>query len=254
MKQFLLTPPACLPQAQNCGLPLAHMAFHLSPEGRLHQALLPEEIFGGLMLVGVQTPPEPQCSLSGAVRDILDLCSVRKFSGVILDPECPPSPVLSRFIRLLDEGLARMNRGLFLPEIYGNYSRRAFLFLSSALSGGSLRQRLELAAARWGAQRLVLSLHRASRDFFLPAPDGLGRPITREELHRRICRLEPRIFFSPELCARYFTYMSRETGAHFVLFDDADSLLKKQTLAREVGIPRFFWLYPEIDDLLPELF
>lgn len=48
------------------------------------------------------------------------------------------------------------------------------------------------------------------------------------------------MFFSPDLCAHYFTYMSRETGAHFILFDDGESLEKKRTLAQELGISRFF--------------
>ena len=43
--------------------------------------------------------------------------------------------------------------------------------------------------------------------------------------------------------------MSRETGAHFILFDDENSLRKKRELAREVGIQRFFWLYPEVEEL-----
>ncbi len=43
--------------------------------------------------------------------------------------------------------------------------------------------------------------------------------------------------------------MSRETGAHFVLFDDRETLEKKRTLALELGIRRFFLLYPEIADL-----
>ena len=61
------------------------------------------------------------------------------------------------------------------------------------------------------------------------------------------------VFFSPDLCAHYFTYMSRETGAHFILFDDGESLEKKRTLAQELGISRFFLLYPEIAEFLPRL-
>ncbi len=47
--------------------------------------------------------------------------------------------------------------------------------------------------------------------------------------------------------------MSRSTGAHFVLFDDAESLRQKRTQAQELGIGQFFLLYPEVADLLPEL-
>ena len=73
--------------------------------------------------------------------------------------------------------------------------------------------------------------------------------MSQEELRRQIDRLEPRVFYSPQLCARYFTYMSRDTGAHFVLFDDGETLRKKQELALSLGIQRFFWVYPEIEDL-----
>lgn len=249
MKQFLLTPPHQMAQAQTLGLPLAHMAFQLDREGRLHQSALPDTCKGGLMLVGVPEAPEGPGEPRKAVQDILTLCARKSFLGVILDLETPPTPFLARFIRGLDEGLAKARRGLFLPESYSAYSQRAFLYLSSAISGGSLEGRLKEAAETYGPQRLALSLHRTCRDFFLPAPNGQGRPISQEELGRRIRQLEPRVFFSPDLCARYFTYMSRDTGAHFVLFDDAETLKKKRDLALSLGIQRFFWLYPEIEDL-----
>ena len=82
---------------------------------------------------------------------------------------------------------------------------------------------------------------------------GRGRPISQETLDRLIQRMHPSLFFSQDLCAHYFTYMSRETGAHFVLFDDGESLAKKRAIAQEVGITRFFLLYPETEEFLPQL-
>ena len=163
--------------------------------------------------------------------------------------QLPPSPFLAQLIRLVEEGLAQRQSTLFLPERYANFSHRASLYLTSAISGGSLRRRLEEVIAQYGARRLVLCLRRAREDFFLPATRGVGHPISQEELRQLRRRLEPSVFFSPHLCARYFTYMSRETGAHFVLFDDRETLEKKRTLALELGIRRFFLLYPEIADL-----
>ena len=61
------------------------------------------------------------------------------------------------------------------------------------------------------------------------------------------------MFFSPDLCAHYFTYMSRQNGAHFVLFDDAGSIRKKLQVARNLGISSAVLAYPQVDDLLPEL-
>lgn len=253
MKQYLLTPPDRLAEARPWGLPLAHMACRLDPEGHLRPGQLPPEVSGGLLLVGLSQPLEGSTDPTGAVREILTLCQVRGFPGVILDLETPPSPGIARFLSALEAGLARSRRGLFLPERYANFSQRAFLCLSSALSGGSLRQRLEEAIRTYGADRLVLSLRRTCEDFFLPAPSGSGRPLPQEELRQRMRRLEPRVRFSPDLCAHYFTYMSRETGAHFVLFDDGQSLARKRDLAWSLGIRRFLWLYPEVADYGPAL-
>lgn len=188
------------------------------------------------------------------VRELLSVCSLRRFGGVILDIEAPPSPFWCRVIRELDETLNRQKKRFFLPEAYANYSAHAFLFLSSALSGGSLQARLQAAIEAYGAQRLVLALHRAGEDFSLPCPDGIGTPLTQAEIEDRIQRFSTHgTFFSSALCARYFTYMTREQGAHFILFDDGESLCKKRTLAEHLGIRQFFLLYPAVEDLLPVL-
>ena len=63
----------------------------------------------------------------------------------------------------------------------------------------------------------------------------------------------PSVFFSDQLCAHYFTYMSRENGAHFVLFDDAGSIRKKLLLARNLGIRQAVLAYPQVDDLLEDI-
>lgn len=253
MKQYLLTPPNCLAAAQSWDLPLAHMAFQIGPEGRLHQAPLPPDVTGGLMLVGMPEAPKGDADPRRTVQEILSVCQARAFIGVVLDLEEQPSPYITQLIEELEAGLAKNRRGLFLPESYANFSQRAFLYLSSAISGGSLRQRLKSAVDAYGADRLALSLHRAREDFFLPSPTGEGRPLSQEELRQRMARLDPRVHFSQDLCAHYFTYMSRETGAHFILFDDEKSLGKKREIAQEAGIQRFFWLYPEVEEYGPSV-
>lgn len=253
MISYLLTPPQQLAPAKASSLPLAHMAFQLGPEGQLLAApSLSPGCRGGLMLVGGGDAPEtgnPQA----AVQQILRLCSQRDFRGVVLDLEDAPTPYLSKLIPALDQALAQQKRGLFLPEAYAGYSDRAFLYLSSALSGGSLQARLETALTQYGTERVVLSLHRASEDFFLPSPQGTGRPLTQQALRQCMAQLEPKVFFSQDLCAHYFTYMSRESGAHFVLFDDAVSFAKKIELARKAGVQRCFLLYPAVEDFMPEI-
>jgi hypothetical protein len=72
-------------------------------------------------------------------------------------------------------------------------------------------------------------------------------------LKEKLSQLHPAVFFSNELCARYFTYMNRETGAHFVLFDDADTLRRKVEVAHRAGIHTFIAPFPEVADCLEEL-
>ena len=99
----------------------------------------------------------------------------------------------------------------------------------------------------------MLALQRVAEDFFLPSPTGSGTPLTQEELRERIQQRQPSIFFSHELCARYFTYMSRESGAHFVLYDDASTLAKKLQVAHSLDIRTVLAAWPEIADAAEEL-
>ena len=72
--------------------------------------------------------------------------------------------------------------------------------------------------------------------------------VTGEALAALLEKKRPAVFYSSDLCARYFTCL-REGESHFILFDDRETLEKKRTLALELGIRRFFLLYPEIADL-----
>ena len=121
------------------------------------------------------------------------------------------------------------------------------------MSGGSLRQRLEQAVKAYGSQRLVLALERSAEDFPLPSPEGKGKKLTREELDSLLRRLGGRPQFSPDLCACTLPYLDRQSRPRLLLFDNADSLRRKRDLARELGIERFFLLYPQLEDLLPSL-
>ena len=80
-----------------------------------------------------------------------------------------------------------------------------------------------------------------------------GQPLTREELAQKRRQMNPSVFFSGELCARYFTYMNREGGAHFVLFDDGDTLRRKMEVARRAGIHTFLAAWPEVADCVEQL-
>ena len=96
-------------------------------------------------------------------------------------------------------------------------------------------------------------VERLRMDFSLPAESGQGRPLTPQEFQALLEREAPAVFFSQDLCARYFTY-TREGETHFVLFDDADTLQQKLRLGSRMGFAAAFLMYPEVQDLLPQLF
>lgn len=250
---ILTTPPDLLAQARETGLTLGHMAYRVGRGPHLFRSGVPVPLRGGLMVVdakGFDGQGEPGI----LCQEILRECAARGFRGVICDFEGRPFPVLERTLTHLDEMLSRKGLTLHVPEAYGVCTQKARILISSALSGGSLAQRLEEASMRFGGpDRITLALRRVAEDFFLPSPTGCGRAMSRKELERQLKERAPSVFFSNELCARYFTYMSRESGAHFVLFDDEMSLRKKLQVAQRLGIHRAVAALPEIDDLLPAL-
>ena len=74
-----------------------------------------------------------------------------------------------------------------------------------------------------------------------------------EALAALLAEKRPAVFYSADLCARYFTCL-REGESHFILFDDGETISRKIRLGSELGIPDGFLLYPESQDLLPQLF
>ena len=128
------------------------------------------------------------------------------------------------------------------------------MLLCTALSGGTFVQHLQEVAEQYGgAARLALDIQRLRMDFTLPAQSGEGRPLSGRELQDLLDRESPSVFFSQDLCARYFTY-ARDGETHFVLFDDADTLSQKLRTGGNMGFAAAFLMYPEVQDLLPKLF
>lgn len=181
-------------------------------------------------------------------QEVVRECAARNFSGIICDFESGRLPPLEETVAQLGKECARRNWALLVPEHYASCSPHAQVMISSALSGGSLDLRLEEAAEHFGRERVVLALQRTAEDFFLPSPTGSGRPLTRQQLGQLIQERSPSIFFSRELCARYFTYMSRESGAHFVLFDDPQTLAKKVEIARTLGLSTVLGAWTDLRD------
>ena len=251
IKLLLTVPPAQLRQVQSLGLPLGHMAYRIGKEGSLLRCDIPINLRGGVMVLSDTEYSGGDCVF--LLQQILRECSARGFDGILCDFDLPPAPPLEQLISRLGEQCARRGWKLFVPLSYAGTSSRTQLLVPSSLSGGSLEVRLQELGQQFGLSRLVLAIDRMAEDFFLPAPSGSGTPLSREELRRRIEQRQPSVFFSRELCAHYFTYMSRETGAHFVLYDDSASIRHKFALAHRLGIGEAVLAYPQVDDLLNDL-
>ncbi len=234
---IIMLPPKQLPALQSWQATPAHLAYRLGPGPHLFRAdsaALPK---GGLMVVD-DRDFDGLGSTGPLCQEILRECQARGFSGAVLDFE-NRLPPLEQVAGHLDERFARRSWSLYVTEQYGPYAPHARVIIPSALSGGSLQRRLEEALERFGESRVALALELCAEDFPLPSPTGSGHPLLPQELEDLKRRLSPSIFFSGELCARYFTYMSRDSGAHFVLFDDGDTLRRKIEVAKKLGIHIF---------------
>ena len=234
-KLIFLTPPALERSAREQNLPSAHLAYRVGGGPHLFRANLPVAARGGILAMdceGFDGRGEPSVFCAFPDR---------------------PIPVLQRAVAELGEALRRRGWPLYVPEEYGSASDHACVLIPTALSGGSLEQRLAETAAQYGASRLALRIERLAQDFLLPSPTGQGAPLSRQALAEQLEQRGGSVFFSHELCAHYFTYMTKTDGAHFVLFDDAGSIRKKCQLGARLGITHAFVPYAQVDDLLPGL-
>ncbi len=115
------------------------------------------------------------------------------------------------------------------------------VLIGTAVSGGTLRELLSSAVRTYGADRLVLGMERLAMDFPMPCPSGRGISLSGEALDALRRRAGGHVFFSEALCAKYFTYRAPD-GVRLVLFDDADTLRRKQAISRSLGIRDAFLL------------
>lgn len=252
MQVYLAVTPGQLQEAARHCRNLAHVAYRVGEDSVLLRQSVLLQARGGLLAVTDQEAPpidDPEKLSAAAVRE----CGRRGYTGVLLDFQSR-SPDRLAFARQLAAVLAQTRRTLYVPEEYGPAVPGAVALICTALSGGDFAQRLrEAASAAGGAGKLALDVQRLRMDFTLPARTGEGRPLTAEEFQALTEREAPAVFFSQELCARYFTY-THEGQTHFVLFDDAGTIRKKLQTGAALGYAAAFLMFPEVRDLLDDLF
>ena len=96
-------------------------------------------------------------------------------------------------------------------------------------------------------ESLSLSLRQKQQQTLAPMQLQFVRMLemTGPELEGLLGKREPSVFYSGDLCAKYFTYTENGAG-HFVLFDDGDTLRRKIETARRLGIRTFLAPWAEI--------
>ena len=230
----------------------AHMVYRVCKGPHLYRTNGINPPKGGFMGISAESfngGGEPAVFCQEVVRE----CVARGMNGAVCDFPKGGNGTLEHVVTMLGEGFHKRNWTLYVPERYGHCSPHVRVMISSALSGGTLERRLSTCGEKFGVERMALSLERMAEDFFLPSPTGCGVVLTPEELAEKVDGMAPSVFFSRELCARYFTYMNRDNGAHFVLFDDGGTMRHKMELARRLGLCGIVAPWAEIEPWAEEL-
>lgn len=243
MQYIIAAEPKDIKNAFSFKKPLAHMAYKIGADARLYRAEGSDTTEGGYMILSADGEIH---SDDHTVTEIVNECKERHFSGVFAN--FGASPLLTS----LSKALSEQNLRMIVPEPLGNDFKNAWVLISSALSGGSLRRRLSEAANTYGAGRIVLDVERVFRVFTPPVPDGQGRPLSREEYETLKARVSPTPFFSYDLCCNYFIFFEDEQP-HIVLYDNVGSIKSKLLIASSLRIDKAMFLYSETYDIMLNL-
>lgn len=233
------------------GFRLSHYAYQIGQDNHLHRRAISKQTQNGFLALSTINPP-PISQREQLCNEILRECINHSFEGVVADFGSSTTPDRIAFLSELSPLLHRNSRKLFVSPVYGRHVPTAYVLVNTALSGGTLSTMLNDACRTFGQQRVVLDIERLRMDFLLPSPSGEGTALSQKEFDALYCSLAPNVFFSHELCTKYFTYQ-KDGRSHFVLFDDADTLRFKIKLGKKLDLRYAFLLCSEVEDLLPQL-
>ncbi len=236
-------------EAVGRGRKFAHVSYRIGTDSELLRHAPPLQTHGDMMSVsdrdaGTVKNPETLC---GAITRE---CLRRGYRGVVLDFEDAPRDDLRKFSGLLEARLRENRRTLYVPASYADAAPDAVELVCTAVSGGNFQERLREVLRRRDGKPIALDAQRLRMDFQLPAPTGEGVPLDPDAFEA--LRDGKAVYFSPDLCARYFT-CTRNGQAHFVLFDDADTIKRKLRIGAALGVETAFLQWPEVKDIADAL-
>lgn len=223
---------------RHSGLQCLHLCTALSPTGQFTALSHPLSADGDLLGIVDQggTPSSPAAFAGAACR----LARSRRFAGILADFQ---RPALSDCAAALDEQTSRCGLSLWVPIELSAHAPHAVCIAETAVSGGSLTGYFSKLSEQHEG-RVAAQLVRSCAQFSIPSRSVSGTPLTMEQAMQLREETGASVFFSQELCAKYFTYMDRGS-ARFVLFDDDDTMRKKQEMLSAAGISRQLLLFPD---------
>ncbi len=248
IKTFTVAMGRDLPAARNLGFPCADLictvhrgALQLTGRPSGHGGLL------GFYLTAETHIP----ALRPITQNLAAIAGRCRCQGILLDlSEDDHGMALAA---RLSPPLIQMGFDVYLPVTLGAADDRTRLILPSAISGGSLQGMLEHFTNLYSPGRLCLELVRTRHDFPIPSPDPTGILLSAQDF-TRLHSTAGQHFFSPHLCANYFTYQDTAGKPRLVLFDNAETARQKLDLARSCGLYAFFALYAEWGQEIGEIF
>lgn len=228
------------------GLPLLQLCLGIGRGGAISRLHLPAKLEGcylGVSDLGLEGEISGFCAES-----LADEVKKQNMCGLFADLETD-SPAARALLGPLDERMHEAGLPLFVPLGQAEAVQHAFLVAETAISGGSLDDYFGELQQKY-PHRVAASLRPVSADFLLPAQDSEGAPLPEEERIALQQTCGAQVFFSRELCAKYFTYMDKSQNGHFVLYDDCSTLEAKLRRLDARGVRHVFALYPDVAALL----
>lgn len=250
MKIYIAYKPADYRDVFATTLPLCHMAYEMGEGRHLMRRGVGQNVRRGLL----SFPDSPwfEGTNDEFCKELVRECGFRGYEGAVADFENEVSHDKAGLLTAAADALEARSLKLYVPESYGMAVPNAKVLISSAISGGTLEQRLSEASMRYSKDRIVLEIQRLAMDFSLPSPNGLGENLSAAELDVIIGENGAQSFFTNDLCAHYFTYRT-DTDHHFVIYDTAASIKRKLDVAAASGIETAFVLWSEVADWIGEI-
>ena len=133
----------------------------------------------------------------------------------------------------LTELAERYGPRLLVPEVWSKLLPRCGVLISSAVSGGTFRHRVETAAQIY-PRRCWLLIDPMAVQFPFPFSDGNGDKVT----ITNYCNS----FYSDHLCCQYTHFTQNQQGQLF-LWDTEQTIKNKMELAKSAGFLGFVKLF-----------